>query len=161
MYINYQGALNSWASSRARQLTKDLGACSPRETHMKEPTSAHELSSYVLLVGMPICPSAGKQVQNKPQATSGGKTPHQGTNTLSRAKTPREAKSKHLVKFPFAGFCPSSLFSLSYALWAACALKGSPEHRASGALTSRGLTHPPALWSPDSHILKRRWCSAK
>ena len=161
MHVNSQGALNSWTGSRACQLTKDLGACSPRETRMKEPTSVHELSSYVLLVGMPICPSAGKQVQNKPQTTSGGKTPHQGTNTPSRAKTPREAKSKHLVKFSFAGFCPSSLFSLSYASWAACALKRNPRHRASRDLTSRGLTHPPALWSPDSHIPKRRWCSAK
>ena len=127
---------------------------------MKEPTSAHELSSYVLLVGMPICPSAGKQALQ----ASGNlrrKTPRQGTNTLSKAETPREAKSKHLVNFPFAGFCPSSLFSLSYASWAASALKGSPRHRASGALTSQGLMHPPALWSPDSHIPKRWWCSAK
>ena len=106
-----QRALNSWTSSRARQLTKDLGACSPRETHTKEPTSTHELSSYVLLVGTPICQNAGKQDQNKPQATSRRKTPHQGTNTLSKAKMPRQAKSKHLVKFSLAGFCPSSLFS--------------------------------------------------
>ena len=133
MYVNSQGALNSRASSRARQLTKDLGACSPRETHMKEPTSAHELSSYVLLVGMPICPSARKQALQ----ASGNlrrKTTRQGTNTLCKAKTPRQAKSKHLVEFPFAGFCPSSLFSLSYASWAACALKGNPRHRASGVL---------------------------
>ena len=139
-----------------------------------------KLSSYVLLVGMPICQNAGKQVQSKPQATTReptpssrqkaspgnqhplqGKKPRQGTNTLSKAKTPRKAKSKHLVEFPFAGFFPSSLFSLSYASWAACALKGRPEHRVSGALTSRSLTQPPALWSPDYHIPKRRWCSAK
>ena len=155
MHVNSQGALNSWTGSRARQLTKDLGACSPRETHMKEPTSAYELSSCILLVGMPICPSVGKQAlqasdtlskaKTPPQGTdalSKAKTPHQGTNTLSKAKTTHEAKSRHLVKFPFAGFCPSILFSLSNASWAACALKGSPEHRASGALTSRGLTHP-------------------
>ena len=65
---------------------KTLVPVSPREAHLKEPTSAHELSSYVLLVGMPICPNAGKQVQNKPQANSRKKTPRQGTSTLSKAE---------------------------------------------------------------------------
>ena len=140
MQVNSQGALNSWVSSRARQLTKDhqnLGACSPRETHIKEPTSTHKSSSYVLLVGMPICPKRRKAGSSKP------KTPSPRQKRLSREPTPsprqkppREAKSKHLVDFSLAGFRPSSLFSLSYASWAACALKGNPRHRASRDLTS-------------------------
>ena len=91
MYVNSQGALNSWASSRARKLTKDLGARSPRETLMKEPTSAHELSSYVSLVGMPICPNAGKQAQKQAPGSLERKMPHQGTNTLSKAEMPRQS----------------------------------------------------------------------
>ena len=156
------------------RITKSLGACSPRETPMKEPTSAHELSSYVLLVGMPICPNAGKQVQTslrqprEENASSGNQHPLQGKSASPGNQHPLQGR-KCLAKLspntwlnsPFAGFCPSNLFSLSYASWAACALKGSPRHRASRDLTSRGLMHPPALWSPDSHIPKRRWCSAK
>ena len=143
------------------RITKNLGACSPRETHMKEPTSTHELSSYVLLVGTPICPNAGKQVQTSlrqprgENASSGNQHPLQGKKCLAKLSP------NTWLNFPFAGFCPLNLFSLSYASWAACALKGSPRHRASRDLTSRSLTHPPALWSPDSHIPKRRWCSAK
>ena len=119
---------------------KSLGACSPRETPMKEPTSAHELSSYGLLVGRPICQNAGKQDQKKPQANSRkktplqgtstlskAKTPHQGTSTLSKAKTPREAKFKHLVKFPFAGCLPlKSLFSF-LRLMGCLRVKGEPQ----------------------------------
>ena len=152
MHVNSQGALNSWISSRARQLTKDhqnLGACSPRETHMKEPTSAHKLSSCVLLVGTPICPNAGKQVQaslrqpREENASSGNQHPLQGKNASSGNQHPLQGEKRLAklspntwLKFPFAGFCPSNLFSLSYASWAACALKGSPRHRASRDLTS-------------------------
>ena len=85
---------------------------SSRDTH--EGTYEHaDSSSYILLVGTPICQNAGKQVQSERQGTntlSKAKTPRQGTNTLSKAKTPRqgtntlskakksrEAKSKHLV----------------------------------------------------------------
>ena len=131
------------------RITKSLGACSPHETHMKEPTSTYELSSYVLLGGTPIFQNAGKQNQSQPQATSQRKTPLQGTNTLSGARTPLQGtntlpKAKSLaklspntwLKFPSLVFCPSSLFSLSYASWAVCALKGSPRHRASWDLTS-------------------------
>ena len=60
---------------------------------MKELTSAHELSSYVLLVGMPICPNAGKQVQKQASGNLERKMPHQGTNTLSKAKMPRQGTS--------------------------------------------------------------------
>ena len=123
MHVNSQGALNSWASSRARQLTKDLGACSPRETHMKEPTSTLELSSYVLLVGMPICPNAGKQVRKQASGNLERKMPHQGTDTLSKAKTPHQgtntlSKAKRLAKlspntwlnFPSLVFAPRASF---------------------------------------------------
>ena len=61
-------------------------------------------SSYVLLVGMPICPNAGKQVQKQASGTlSKAKTPLQGTNTLSKAKTPHQGtntlfKQKRLAK---------------------------------------------------------------
>ena len=161
MYGNSQGALNSWASSRARQLTKDLGACSLSETHMKEPTSTHGLSSYVLLVGMPIYPNAGKQVQNKPQATSREKRLVRESAPSPRQKCLAKLSPNTWLNFSLRWLCPSNLFSLSHASWAACALKGNPRHRASRDLTSRGLTHPPALWSPDSHIPKWRWCSAK
>ena len=148
MYVNSQGALNSWTSSRARQLTKDLGAYSPHETHMKEPTSTHVLSSYALLVGTPICPSVGKQVQNMPQATSRRKMSHQGTNTLSKAKMPREAKSKHLVKFPFAGFCPSKpLFSL-LCLMGCLRVKGEPRASRLGSSYFSRPHAPPGLAEP-------------
>ena len=152
-------------SSRARQLTKDhqnLGACSPRETHLKEPTSAHKLSSYVLLVGTPICQNAGNRSKIPRQGTdtlSKAKTPLQGTNTLSKAKTPLQGtntlpKAKSLanlspntwLKFPSLVFAPRVSF-LSYTSWSACALKGIPRHRASRDLTSRGLT-PPGLVEP-------------
>ena len=164
MHVNSQGALNSWVSSRARQLTKDhqnLGACSPRETHMKEPTSTIRFFSYLLLVGMPISPSAGKQALQALGTLSKATTPRQGTNTLFKAETPRQAKCKNLVEFPLAGLCSSSLFSLSHASWAACTSKGSPKHRASRSSYFLRPHAPPALWSPDSHIPKRRWCSAK
>ena len=89
MHVNSQGALNSWVSSRARQLTKDHQKpwClfSSRDTH--EGTYEHKLSSYLLLVGMPICPSAG----NKPQAPS----PRQ--QRLAREPTP-SPRLKRLVK---------------------------------------------------------------
>ena len=100
---------------------------------MKEPTSAHKLSSYVLLVGMPICPNAGKQVKKQASGNlerkmphqgtntpSKAKTPHQGTNTLSKAETPRQAKSKCLVVFPSLVFAPrvSFLFPLPHGLLA-------------------------------------------
>ena len=114
-----QRALDSWTGSRARQLTKDhqkFGACSPRETHMKEPTSAHKLSSYVLLVGMPICPNAGK-----PQATP----PRHKRLSREPAPSPRQkhlakAKSKHLVAFPSLVFAPrvSFLFPMPHGLLA-------------------------------------------
>ena len=68
---------------------------------------------------MPICPNAGKQVQNKPQATSREKcltrepTPSPRQKCLvrepapsPRRKTPREAKSKHLVNFSSRWFLP-------------------------------------------------------
>ena len=90
-----QRALNSWLSSRARQLTKDhqsLGACSPRETHMKEPTSTHKLSSYVLLVGMPICTNAGKQDHASLKTTPRHKR-------LSRELTP-SSRRKRLSREP-------------------------------------------------------------
>ena len=144
---------------------------------MKEPTSAHGLSSCVLLVGTPISSKRRKTCQTPRQGANTlfkARAPREGANTLFKARAPRRgantlAKAKRLAKlspntwsfFPLAGIVPRSLFSLSYASWAACASKGSPRHRASWDLTSRGLTHPPALWSPDSHIPKRRWCSAK
>ena len=65
-----------------------------------------------------------RQETNNPlqgkSASPGNRYPLQGRKRLARAK------SKRLIKFPLAGFCPSSLFSLSYASWAACTLKGSP-----------------------------------
>ena len=114
-------------SSRARQLTKyhqNLGACSPRETHLKEPTSAHKLSSYVLLVGTPICPNAGKQVQTslrqprEENTSSGNQHPLQGQNASSGNQHPLQGE-KRLAKlslntwsfFPlFAGFVPRTSF---------------------------------------------------
>ena len=144
-------ALNSWASSHARHLTKDLGACSPRETHMKEPTSAHKLSSYVLLVDTPICPNAGKQGSNPPQAASRAKMPRQGTQHPLQDKTPREAKSKNLV-ISLAGFFASRVSPHG----PLARQRGAPEHRASRALTS-SASHPPALSSPVSHT-ERRCC---
>ena len=109
-----QRALNSWISSRACQLTKDhqkLGACSPRETHMKEPTSAHKLSSYVLLVGTPFCQNAGRQSQNKTQATSrrknaspGNQHPLQGRKRLAKLSLNTWLNFLSLVFAPRASF---------------------------------------------------------
>ena len=142
-------------------ITKNLGACSPRETHMKEPTSTHKLPSYVLLVGMPICPNAGKQDHASLKTTPRRKrlsrelTPSSRRKRLSREqtppprqKTPREAKSKHLVNFPLAGFCPSSLsFSLLY-LMGCLRVKGDPQaSRLAGSYFSRPHT-PPGLVEP-------------
>ena len=113
MHVNSQGALNSWTGSRAHQLTKDLGACSPRETHMKEPTSTHESSSYVLLVGTPICQNTGKQVQSKRQGTntlSKAKIPHQGTNTLSKAKRLVKLSPNTWLNSPSLVFAPRASF---------------------------------------------------
>ena len=150
--------------------------------------------SYLAMFCLWVCLSVQVQESRfktsirEPTPSPRHKTPHQGTNTLSKAKnassgnqhplqgtkrlireptpsprqkTPREAKSKHLVKFPFAGFCPSSLFFSLTPHGLLARQRGAPEHRVSGALTSRGLTHPPALLSPDSNMPKRRWCSAK
>ena len=50
---------DSWVSSHARHLTKDLGAYSPREIPMRKSMSAHELYNRALLVGMPLCPTQG------------------------------------------------------------------------------------------------------
>ena len=50
---------DSWVSSHARHLTKDLGAYSPREIPMRKSMSAHELYNYALLVGSPLSPTQG------------------------------------------------------------------------------------------------------
>ena len=164
MHVNCQGTLNSWVSSRARQLTKDhqnLGTCSPRETHLKEPTSTHKLSSYVLLVGAPIRPNAGKQVQasrrqpREGNASTRELTPSPRPKRLSREptpsprqKTPREAKSKHLVNFSSRWFLPlKSLFSL-LRLMGCLRVKGEPQaSRLAGSYFSRPHT-PPGLVEP-------------
>ena len=119
--------------------TKNLGACSPRETHMKEPTGTHEFSSYVLLVGMPICPNAGKQVQtslrhHERKMPRQGPTPSPRQKRLvmesapsSRRKTPREAKSRHLVKISLRWFLSlEPLFSL-LCLMGCLRVKGEPQ----------------------------------
>ena len=170
MHVNSKGALNSWVSSRARQLTKDhqnLGTCSPRETHLKEPTSTHKLSSYVLLVGAPIRPNAGKQVQAsrrqpregnastreltpspRPKRLSRELTPSPRPKRLSRKAMPREAKSKHLVKFSLRWFCPSNLFFSLLCLMGCLRVKGEPQaSRLAGSYFSRphapsGLVEP-------------------
>ena len=143
------------------RITKNLGDCSPRETHMKEPMSTHELSScvacgYAFLSNRREAePKQNPSNLAKENASPGSQHPLQGRKRLAKL-----SPNTWLI-FPLAGFCPSSLFSLSYASWAACALKGSPRHRASWDLTSQSLTHPLALWSPDSRMPKRRRCSAK
>ena len=141
---------------------RSIYACSPRETHMKEPTSAHKLSSCVLLVGMPICPNAGKSGSRKPQDNSKAKTPRQGANTLFKEETPLQGTStlskaenvspelslKHLVKFPLAGFLPlKSLFSL-LCLMGCLHVKGEPQaSRLAGSYFSKPHT-PPGLVEP-------------
>ena len=40
---------DSWVSSHARHLTKDLGAYSPHEMPMRKSMSAHELYNYALI----------------------------------------------------------------------------------------------------------------
>ena len=139
MYVNSQGALNSWASSRARQLTKDLGACSPRETHMKEPTSAHELSSYVLLVGMPICKNTGSKTKAPRQGTdtlSKTKTPRQGTNTLSKAECLAKLSTKTWLNFLSLVFAPRVPFLSPAPHGLLARQRGAPSIALRGALTS-------------------------
>ena len=65
MHATSPKSSDSWARFRARHLTKDLGAYSPREIHMWKPMSAHELYNRALLVGMPPCPTqeAGRPIQ--------------------------------------------------------------------------------------------------
>src|SRR5680860_219305 len=129
MHVNSKGALNSWVSSRARQLTKDhqnLGACSPRETHLKEPTSAHKLSSYVLLVGAPICPNAGKQVQaslrqpREENASTGNQHPLQGRQCLAKLSP------NTWLNFPSLVLSLEPLFSL-LCLMGCLRVKGEPQ----------------------------------
>src|SRR5680860_590236 len=142
MHVNSKGALNSWVSSRARQLTKDhqnLGACSPRETHLKEPTSAHELSSYVLLVGAPICPNAGKQVQaslrqpREENASTGNKHPLQGQNASPGNQHPLQGRQclaklspNTWLNFPSLVLSLEPLFSL-LCLMGCLRVKGEPQ----------------------------------
>ena len=128
---------DSWVSSHARHLTKDLGAYSPREIPMRKSMSAHELYNYALLVGSPLSlsntgnktPCRAPKAPSQSQAASRGRTPHQEHNTLYKAGvspelspelTPHKLFSLSLV------FSPSSLSFLSYASWAACKSKGSP-----------------------------------
>ena len=117
----------SWASSHARHLTKDLGAYSPREIHMRKPMSAHELYNRALLVGMPPCLTQETRRPTRPRNSrpaSRGKTPRQGTGRPLRDK--RLAKlSPELVEFsPSRVSSPLEPPFLSYATWAACTSKG-------------------------------------
>ena len=162
---------NSWVSSHARHLTKDLGACSPHEIPMKKSMSAHELYNYALLVGsLSLSPSLSNAGNKTPcrapkapsqsQAASRGRTPHQEHNALYKAGVSPELSPEltpHELFFPLAGFVAprASLFSLTpHELLAR--QRGTPEHRASRAPTSLSLTHPPALPSPNSGTPKRR-----
>ena len=137
---------------------------SPRETPMKEPTSTHKLSSCVLLVGMPICQNTGSKTKAPCQGTdtlSKTKTPRQGTNTLSKAECLAKLSTKTWLNFLSLVFAPRVSFLSPMPHGLPARQRGAPSIALRGALTSRGLTQPPALWSPDSHIPKRRWCSAK
>ena len=160
---------DSWVSSHARHLTKDLGAYSPREIPMRKSMSVHELYNYALLVGSLSLslsntgnktPCRAPKAPSQSQAASRGRTPHQEHNTLYKAGVSPELSPEltpHELFFPLAGFVAprASLFSLTpHGLLAR--QRGAPEHRASRALTSLSLTHPPALSSPDSGIPKRR-----
>ena len=88
---------------------------------------------------------------NQPQATSRGKTPHQGTQHPLRDERLAKAKSRTYASrvFPPRWFCcPSSFSFLSYASWAACTSKGSS--RASCLESSYLSKHyaPPGLVEP-------------
>ena len=143
------------------RITKNLGACSPRETHMKEPTSAHKLSSYVLLVGMPICPNAGTAGSRKPQDNPKAKTPRQGANTLFKAqnaspgnrhplqgrKRPAKLSPNTWSIFLSLVFAPRVSFSLLYPM-GCLRVKGDPQaSRLAGSYFSRPHT-PPGLVEP-------------
>ena len=73
---------DSWVSSHARHLTKDLGAYSPREIPMRKSMSAHELYNYALLVGSPL------SLQHREQdALQGSKSPKPVLGSLERENT--------------------------------------------------------------------------
>ena len=143
------------------RITKSLGASSPRETHMKEPTSAHKLFSYVLLVGMPICPNAGKQVHaslkttprqkrlvreltpssRRKKASPGNRHPLQG------GKRPAKLSPNTWSIFLSLVFAPRVSFSLLY-LMGCLHIKGDPQaSRLAGSYFSRPHT-PPGLVEP-------------
>ena len=77
-------SFDSWVSSHARHLTKDLGAYSPREIPMRKSMSAHELYNYALLVGSPLSLS----LQNREQdALQGPKSSKPASGSLERENT--------------------------------------------------------------------------
>ena len=72
-------------SSRARHLSKDLGAYSPRETHIGKLMSACELYNHTFLVGMPIAlaQEKGSEISlrqpREQEASPGNKKPSTGS----------------------------------------------------------------------------------
>ena len=88
-------------------------------------------------------------------------TPLQGTNTLPKEKSLAKLSPNTWLKFPSLFLPLESLFSF-LCLMGCLHVKGEPQaSRLAGSYFSKPHTHTPALWSPDSHIPKRRWCSAK
>ncbi len=89
---------DSWVSSHARHLTKDLGAYSPREIPMRKSMSAHELYNYALLVGLPLSLQRREQDTlrgfgdpNQPQAASRRKNASPGNATPSTSQASRQS----------------------------------------------------------------------
>ena len=98
---------DSWASSHARHLTKDLGAYSPRETHIGKLMSVCELYNHTLLVGTPIAltQEKGSEISLKQpreqEASPGNKEPSTGSRLAML--------SLRLVKIPSLVFASRGL----------------------------------------------------
>ena len=79
---------DSWVSSHARHLTKDLGAYSPREIPMRKSMSTHELYNYALLVGSPLSPTQGtRRLAGLQKLQTSLRQPREGEH-LTRDTTP-------------------------------------------------------------------------
>ena len=144
------------------RITKSLGACSPRETHTKEPTSAHKI---LVMYCLWVCLSVQTQVSRITQASRhplqgadtppGNQHPLQGADAppgdqhpLQGRKCPARAKSKTLGYVPSRWFLPlKSLFSL-LCLMGCLHVKGEPQaSRLAGSYFSKPHT-PPGLVEP-------------
>jgi len=127
--------------------------------------SAHELYNRALLVGMPLSNAGNKMPYKAAKLQTSLRQPREGKRLTRERNTPYETNvlqklspelTPHEFFLSLVFVAPrASLFSLTpHGLLAR--QRGAPEHRASRALTSLSLTHPPALSSPDSGIPKRR-----